>query len=64
MDREGEEPGSRASISWSTTSKPDVFDITDYGVKRSEEGFTSIDEEKNAFTVANIKAIQDAIDAF
>lgn len=59
----GEELGSRASISWSTTSKPELFDITDYGAKRSEEGFTSIDEEKNAFTVANTKAIQNAIDA-
>lgn len=59
----GEELGSRADISWSTTSKPELFDITDYGAKRSEEGFTSIDEEKNAFTAANTKAIQAAIDA-
>lgn len=63
VDAAGAELGSRAGISWSTTSKPELFDITDYGAKRSEEGFTSIDEEKNAFIVANTKAIQDAIDA-
>ncbi|MBE5978682.1 MAG: hypothetical protein E7249_06035 [Paenibacillaceae bacterium] len=41
VDGAGEELGSRASISWSTTSKPELFDITDYSAKRSEEGFTS-----------------------
>ena len=59
----GEELGSRASISWSTASTPEVFDITDYGAKSLEEGFTSSDEEKNSFTKANTKAIQSAIDA-
>jgi polygalacturonase len=63
VDAAGEELGGHASISCSTTSKPEVFDITDYGAKPSEEGFTSSDEEKNSFTVANTKAIQDAIDA-
>ncbi len=63
VDAEGTELGDRASLVWSTTGTPEVFDIRDYGAIKVEAGFTSSNEETDAFIVKNTKAIQSAIDA-
>jgi len=61
-DDSGAEMGNKATITCSTTSAPEIFDIRDYGAEPVERGFTSLDEESFAFVVKNTKAIQAAID--
>ncbi len=63
VDAAGTELGDKASVVWSTTGTPEVFDIRDYGAEPVESGFTSSGEETDAFIVNNTKAIQSAIDA-
>ena len=62
VDDSGAALGGAGSISWSTTGKPEEFNIKDYGAKTVETGYTTYDEEKNAFILANTRAIQAAID--
>lgn len=62
VDENGQELGSSNKITQSTTKIPDVFNITDFGAKTSE-GYTSYNDEINAFIENNTKAIQAAIDA-
>lgn len=62
VDDSGVKLGDAGSISWSTTETPEEFNIKDYGAKPVEAGYTTYDEEKNAFILANTKAIQAAID--
>lgn len=61
-DDSGAEMGNKATITCSTTSAPEIFDIRDYGAEPVERGFTSLNEESSAFVVKNTKAIQAAID--
>lgn len=63
VDADGTELGDKASVTWSTTGTPEVFDIRDYGAEPAEAGITSCDEETDAFIEKNTKAIQSAIDA-
>ena len=62
VDATGKELGTSNVIKQSTTAKEQEFNIVDYGAKTSE-GYTSYNDEINAFIEANTKAIQSAIDA-
>jgi polygalacturonase len=61
-DANKNELGNAATITCSTTSTPEIFDIRKYGAEPVEKGFTSLNEESSAFVVKNTKAIQAAID--
>lgn len=62
VNAEGVELGTSNIVKKSTTAAPTEFNIVDFGAKTSE-GYTTYNEEINAFIEANTKAIQSAIDA-
>lgn len=62
VDNNGAKIGDAANITWSTTASPEIFNIVDFGAEPVNEGYVSLDAEKEAFIVRNTKAIQTAID--
>ena len=62
IDKAGTELGTPVAVDQKTTPAPEIFNITEYGAETSE-GYTTYDDEINAFIEKNTKAIQSAIDA-